>query len=183
MSGVSHKNSLERLTLADIESDIDEASRQLEDALGTKPRVFAYPCGQTFVGRGVSTQSYVPVIARKFLVGRTFNDVWGNGPLGCDLAQVAAINSDAMPTNQLREPFEDARTDGSWIVLGGHEIGGAGRQTTFPETIEAVVRWCRGEGVWIGTVGAIGETVEHMQRGGVTQAGPRSIPPAPSMRP
>ena len=161
---------LEKLTVADIDADLDEANRRLEDLLGLTPRVFAYPCGQTFVGRGVGTQSFVPVVARKFLVGRTFNDLWANAPLHCDLAQVAAINSDGMSFEQLHTQLDDALVEGSWIVLGGHDIGDSGAQTTSPATLEAVVQWCRRESVRIGTVGAIGSTVAGMQQRGVGQS-------------
>jgi peptidoglycan-N-acetylglucosamine deacetylase len=174
----SRKGALEQLTLADIEADLVEASRQLEDLLGVTPRVFAYPCGQTFVGRGTGTQSYVPVVARKFLVGRTFNDLWANSPLRCDLAQVAAINSDAKPIDALRRYLDAALIEGSWVVLGGHEIGASGHDSTVPATVEAVVGWCRTEGVRIGTVGAVGDMVARMQQSAVTDARTASNDPA-----
>jgi peptidoglycan-N-acetylglucosamine deacetylase len=174
------KQPLEDLTVADIEADLEAANRQLEGLLGITPRVFAYPCGQTFVGRGVETQSYVPVVARKFLVGRTFNDIWANAPLHCDLAQLAAINSDGKSFEQLRPQLDSGLVEGSWIVLGGHEIGDSGGQTTFPATLEAVVRWCRNEGVRIGTIGAIGSTVAAMQPRGADQSSARSMLSAPS---
>lgn len=166
-------NALERLSLADVEADLHEASRQIENLLGVTPRAFAYPCGQTFVGRGVGTQSYVPVVARMFDVGRTFNDMWANAPLHCDLAQVAAINSDEMSFDQLRGRLEDALSDGAWVVLGGHEVGDAGPETTRTSTIEAVVSWCRDEGISIGTVGAIGRDVAVMQQSGQGSNGSR----------
>lgn len=154
---------LENLSLRDIEADIDEANRQLEDTFGFVPRAFAYPCGQTFVGRGVNTRSYVPLIARRFLVGRTFHDAWPNAPRWCDLAQVTALDSDGKSFDGLRQWLDAALVEGSWVVLAGHEIGDSGPQTTFPATIKAVVGWCRTEGVHIATVGAIGETVAAMQ--------------------
>jgi hypothetical protein len=173
-------HALEDLTAADVDADIDEANRQLEDLLGVTPRVFAYPCGQTFVGRGIRTQSYVPVVARKFLVGRTFNDIWANAPLHCDLAQVAAINSDGMSFERLRPQLDDAFAEGSWIVLGGHEIGDSGPQTTYPATLEAIVQWCRSKGVRIGTVGAIGSTIAAMQQRALGQSSTRSMLSVPS---
>jgi peptidoglycan/xylan/chitin deacetylase (PgdA/CDA1 family) len=166
-------NTLERLSLADIEADLHEANRQIEDLLGLTARTFAYPCGQTFVGRGVGTQSYVPVVAQMFDVGRTFNDMWANAPLYCDLAQVAAINSDEMSFAQLRGRLDRALADGAWVVLGGHEVGDAGPETTLTSTIEAVVSWCRDEGIRVGTVGAIGREVAVMQRSGQGSNGSR----------
>jgi hypothetical protein len=42
------------------------ANETLEELLGVRPRTFAYPCGQRFVGAGENTRSYVPVVARHF---------------------------------------------------------------------------------------------------------------------
>jgi peptidoglycan/xylan/chitin deacetylase (PgdA/CDA1 family) len=161
--GSADRTALEQLTIADIGADLVEANRQIDELLGVTPRAFAYPCGQTYVGRGVGTQSYVPVVARMFRVGRTFRDDWANEPTRCDLAQVAAVSSDRRSFEALRPLLDDTLARGAWLVLGGHEIGTGDHQVTFPETIEAVVSWCRREGVRIGTIGAIGEAVATMQ--------------------
>jgi len=66
----SRKNSVEEYTLAQVEADIEAGGRGIERLLGVKSTTFAYPCGWKSVGRGAQTQSYVPVVARKFLAGR-----------------------------------------------------------------------------------------------------------------
>jgi peptidoglycan/xylan/chitin deacetylase (PgdA/CDA1 family) len=169
---------LEWLSIADIEADLHQANREIDDLLGVAPSVFAYPCGQTFVGRGVDCQSYVPVVARMFDVGRTFNDMWANSPRHCDLAQVAAMNCDELSFAQLRGRLQEALSDGAWIVLGGHEVGDVGHEVTSTSTIEAVVAWCRDEGVRIGTIGATGRDVAAVQRRDQGSSGAR--PSAPS---
>lgn len=122
--------------------------------------MFAYPCGQTFVGRGPRTQSYVPVVAELFGVGRTFNHRFANSPAHWDLAQVACISSDGLSFEELRPRLEETLDDGGWLVLGGHEVGDTGDlETTAVETLEAVVEWCRERRIWIDTVGSVGRHI------------------------
>jgi peptidoglycan/xylan/chitin deacetylase (PgdA/CDA1 family) len=162
----SRQNSLERMTIADFKSDMREANRLLRHLLDIDPTVFAYPCGHTFVGKGRSTKSLVPLIARSFKVGRTFNDVAANSPADVDLAQTMCVNSDDRTFENLRPMLEAAVADSAWLVLGGHEIGTAEQdgETTRTETIEAVVSWCRSNGVWIDTIGNVARAVEVFGR-------------------
>src|SRR5688572_24482762 len=49
-------NALEDYTLEQMRNELTEANKAIERLLGVKPQVFAYPCGQTFVGRGKDTK-------------------------------------------------------------------------------------------------------------------------------
>jgi peptidoglycan/xylan/chitin deacetylase (PgdA/CDA1 family) len=60
-------NALEDWTLQAIAADVDAATTSIEHLVGTRPLTFAYPCGQSFVGRGRQRQSYVPLIAERFV--------------------------------------------------------------------------------------------------------------------
>jgi hypothetical protein len=157
----SRGNALERMTVADFRSEVSEANRQLRRVLGLEPTVFAYPCGHTFVGQGLNTQSLVPLIAEMFDVGRTFNDVVANSLADFDPAQTACVNSDEKTFVALLPTLEAAVADSAWLVLGGHEIGyAADYETTQVGTIEAVVSWCRRNGVWIDTIGNVARAAE-----------------------
>ena len=156
----SRTRPLEALTLTDLRREVDDAQRQLHELVGVVPRVFAYPCGQTFVGRGRSTRSMVPMVAERFVAGRTFNDVSANSPQHCDLAQVAAVDADGLTFTQLLPRLESTLADGAWLVLGGHEFGDeGGHETTGVATVEAVVAWCRAHDVWIDTIGTVAQRV------------------------
>jgi hypothetical protein len=63
-------NALENYTLKDIEKEMLECNRRVEAVCGCVPATFAYPCGNTFVGRGKKLHSYIPVVAKHFLAGR-----------------------------------------------------------------------------------------------------------------
>jgi hypothetical protein len=154
------------MTVAAFGSEVCEANRRLLHLLGIEPTVFAYPCGEAFVGRGRSTKSLVPLIAERFRVGRTFNDLTPNSPAHVDLAQTRCVNSDRRTFDDLLPLLETTVGDGAWLVLGGHEVGGAGEgdDTTWMQTIEAVVSWCRGNDVWIDTIGNAAGAVSTFRR-------------------
>jgi peptidoglycan-N-acetylglucosamine deacetylase len=151
--------SREQMTLADFKWEVHEANRRLRRLLGLQPRVFAYPCGETTVGRGRRTHSLVPFISRTFDIGRTFMNVSANSPVEFDPAQTACVWCDGQTLQSLMPRLEAALSDRAWLVLGGHHVGKVGSaeaQTTGVDTIEAVVDWCRANRVWVDTVGKVG---------------------------
>jgi peptidoglycan/xylan/chitin deacetylase (PgdA/CDA1 family) len=150
-------DALYRMTLKEMRAELLAASARIRQLLSVDPWSFAYPCGQTFVGRGTETQSYVPVVAELFGVGRTFNEHWANSPVQCDLAQVACVCSDGAKPELAYAAFDQAVAEGEWLVLGGHEIAESGQVgTTSVELIETIGRRCRERDVWVDTVGAVG---------------------------
>ena len=66
----SRENALEDYTLQEMRTELDSANEFIEKNHGIRPVSFAYPCGQTFVGRGEHTKSYVPLVASMFETGR-----------------------------------------------------------------------------------------------------------------
>ncbi len=168
----SRHNALEQMTVRDYAHELSEANRRLRLLLGVEPAVFAYPCGETFVGRGLETTSVVPLVARRFAVGRTFNDCTANSPTELDFAQVRCVNSDARTFGDLRPMLEATLDDGAWLVLGGHEISDSGveRESTRARTIERVIGWCREHGFLIDTLGAAARVIEEMRSLAVSRA-------------
>jgi peptidoglycan/xylan/chitin deacetylase (PgdA/CDA1 family) len=154
-------NALEEMTIDGMGKEIDDAQRAIVGALGIEPRSFAFPCGQTFVGRGRDVKSYVPLIAERFLSGRKWLNEDANDPAFCDLAQLLAFESDGKPFDALKLLVDKAAAEGRWLILVGHEVGDAGYQTTLASSIEALCRYCREptNGIRIDTVGAIADTI------------------------
>jgi len=166
---------LEAMTLDEMERDILDASAAIDDRLGVRPATFAYPCGQTFVGRGEGVRSYVPLVARHFLVGRAaFNEIH-NDPARCDLAQATGMDGDDKRFEQLRALVDRARADGGWVILFGHEVGQAGPQTTREAALDALCAYCTDEanGIWIDTVAAVGRYVADTRRARAADAASR----------
>ncbi|HPC97152.1 MAG TPA: polysaccharide deacetylase family protein [Sedimentisphaerales bacterium] len=145
---------LEDYTLAQMERELKEANRVIESAVGVRPATFAYPCGQTFVGRGAHLHSYVPLVARMFEAGRGWMDEAANDPAFCDPAQLLGVELDGRDFAAAKKLIDTAVENGSWLVFAGHEIGEGGRQTTRIDTLEAICRYARdpNNGIWIGTI-------------------------------
>lgn len=160
-------NVLENYTEAQMEEELLVANGRLADLFGSAPRTFAYPCGQTFVGRGVDRRSYVPVVARHFLAGRGFRDEYYNRPDFVDLAKVGGTEMDGVPFEQLVSHIERAAANGQWVVFVGHEVVSdpARRQTVTPETLQRLCDHCLdpAHGVWLDTVATVAERIRGSQ--------------------
>lgn len=113
---------LEDYDLKRMRAEIIDANNQIEAILGVRPRSFAYPCGQTYVGRGVDTRSYVPVVADLFLTGRRWLDETTNSPAHYDPAQIMSMKMDGEQFPSIERRIERTRRSGNWLVLAGHEI-------------------------------------------------------------
>ncbi len=159
-------NALEEMTLYQMAREIDGATRAIEKLLGVRPESFAYPCGQTFVGRGKSAKSYVPLVAARFLSGRKWLSEGANAPAFCDLAQVLAIESDGKTFEQIRTLVDQATDDGRWLILAGHEIGNEAYQTTLASALENLCRYAKepANGLWIDTVGNVGRYILKVRK-------------------
>jgi peptidoglycan/xylan/chitin deacetylase (PgdA/CDA1 family) len=148
---------LESYTIERIAEDIAAADDEIEKMLGLRTKTFAYPCGQKFVGREMTTQSYVPVIAKRFIIGRGFNDTTANDPAYFDRAQTLGVDMDMQSFEQLQPQIDAAAERGAWLVLVGHDVGKLPtRQTTLVETIDGICRYCRENRIWLDTLNAVG---------------------------
>lgn len=153
----SRANALEDYTLERMERELLEAGRLIHHMLGVTPRTFAYPCGQKFIGRGQSAQSYVPLVAKHFLAGRGFKDESVHDPLAGDLAQVMGIDADDQTFEQLKVWIDRAAQTGGWLVFAAHDVGDFERQAMRADVLEAICRYCvePANGIWIDTVAAV----------------------------
>jgi peptidoglycan-N-acetylglucosamine deacetylase len=149
---------LEQYTLTRMQQELEDANAAIARALGVTPLTFAYPCGQTFVGRGEGTSSYVPVVSRLFLAGRGWLDEAPNDPSAVDLAQVFGASMDDQEFEDLRSLLDQTIANGGWLVLGGHDIGHTpGRQVTRVATLETLLAYASDprNGLWIDTVAQV----------------------------
>jgi peptidoglycan-N-acetylglucosamine deacetylase len=115
---------LELLTLADIEEDILLGESRLKRVFGDKKHTFCYPCYYHHVGEGASRQSYVPVVAKHFIAGRTGSCNRGMlvDPTWCDLACVESQACEAMTGYELIGLCERAANRRQWCILTFHGI-------------------------------------------------------------
>ena len=162
----SRSKALEDYTLDGIEREMTEANRRIHDLLGVTPESFAYPCGQTFVGRGTNTQSYVPVAARIFLTARGWLDEAPNDPAYVDFAQLTGIESDGKDFDEILPIIEGASKTGLWVVLAGHDMRATGGQTTRLAMLDKLAAYATepANGVWIAPVGTVARYVRDRRR-------------------
>jgi peptidoglycan/xylan/chitin deacetylase (PgdA/CDA1 family) len=159
----SRDKALEDYTLQKMDSELDSANRLIKKMLGVQPVSFAYPCGQTFVGRGAKARSYIPVIAAMFETGRGFLSESPNDPAFCDMSQLTGIELDGKSFEQVKSLIETARNKGLWIVFAGHEMNASGVQTSQLATIEAICKYASdpANGIWIDNIHRIAAYVKE----------------------
>ncbi|MEP7367642.1 MAG: polysaccharide deacetylase family protein [Acidobacteriota bacterium] len=158
----SRKKALEEYSAAKWGAELDTANRAIEQMLGVKAISFAYPCGSKYIGRGESTLSTVPLVAKRFLSGRGFRDEAANDPAYCDLAQLLGVESDGMSMEQMKQAVNTAAQTGAWLVFAGHEIGPAGKQTTAAAVLDQFLAYAKdpANGIWLETVGTVARYVK-----------------------
>jgi beta-glucosidase len=154
---------LEDYSLGQMSQELDSASRLISEVLNVKPVSFAFPCGQTYIGKGHKTRSYVPLIADKFESGRTWLDEGPNDPTYCDMARLGGMELDGKTFAEVLVLIEQAREHNSWLVLAGHEMNTEGRQTSLLSTLDSLCSYAQDpkNGIWIDNVKNIGRYVSE----------------------
>ena len=154
-------NALEDYTLASMRNELLATNKQIEDMLGVTCESYAYTCGQKYVGRGLNTKSYIPVVAELFSSGRGFLDETANAPGFLDLAQLTGIESDGKDFKDLKPYLDKAQENGDWIVLAGHEMAENGNQTTRLSMLEELITYAQdpSNGIWLTTVSEVADYI------------------------
>lgn len=153
---------LEKYTEEQMEDELLETNKQIESLLGVTPTSFAYPCGETTMGRGIDAKSYIPVVARHFKTGRGWLDETSNDPTYFDPALIRGMKMDDMTFEEIRPLIDQAREQGYWLVLAGHEIGQSGPLTTRASMLKDLLTYLRDEApeIWVAPVGEVAAYAE-----------------------
>ncbi|OFY64140.1 MAG: polysaccharide deacetylase [Bacteroidetes bacterium RBG_13_43_22] len=162
----SRTRALEDYTLDRMKTELDSANRLIKETLNVNPVSFAYPCGQTFIGRGINVQSYVPLVAIMFESGRDWLSEAPNDPAYCDLSQLNAAELDGKSFEQVLKLIETAKAGGYWLILAGHEMNTEGNQTSRIDTIEAICKYATdpANGIWIDNVHNIASFIKQKRK-------------------
>jgi len=173
----SRSRALEDYDLLRMSRELDSASILINRYLGIEPVSFAYPCGQTYVGRGKETESYVPLVATMFETGRTWLGEASNDPVYCDMAQLSSAELDGKTFQEILKLFEGSA--GKWLILAGHETDVGGVQTSRLATIEEICKYASdpANGIWIANVHDIAQYInskrnEPMRTGSIPYLNP-----------
>ena len=165
---------LETYTLQRMRIELDSASAVIKNLLGVQTVSFAYPCGETFVGKGVNLKSYIPVVASLFESGRLWLSEGPNDPVYCDMAQLTGMELDGKSFDQVKALIESAKKKGQWLILAGHEINNDGKQTSLLSTIEELCKYASdpANGIWIDNVHNIASYIREKRGEGRYEALP-----------
>jgi peptidoglycan-N-acetylglucosamine deacetylase len=158
----SRDTALENYGLAQMDAELDQANADIKRLTGVTPRSFAYPCGQTFVGRGPTTSSYVPLISKRFVAGRLWLGETANDPAFVDLSQVHAVSMDDRDLAALQTMLDASVEQGRWLVLAGHDISEQpGPMTTRVSLLKALAEYLsvRERGIWVAPVGTVADWI------------------------
>ena len=161
-SWIEAANALENMVLEDMRVNIASASRFVGETLGVQPRTFAYPCYQTFLGRGAKRISYVPLVAELFLAGRGGGDECSADPASVDLAHVPAITADTRTFEELRPWIDEAVEQGRWLVFVAHDVTPEpSRQAITVTELRKVVEYVlRQKEIRVGTFGKVAKLIK-----------------------
>lgn len=177
---VTEEKNMKNYSLDRMRNELNEANRRIGELLGIRPESFAYTCGETAVGAGPESESYIPLIAELFSSGRGWLDEAVNKPLKINLAHVLGMKMDDTTFDSLKPVLDMARSKGYWVVLVGHEIAEIGEQqtgnyayTTSLELLEELIRYVKDPAnrAWLAPVRDVAEYIGQQRKypGGVTQ--------------
>lgn len=161
----ARSNALEDFTLDRMADELDRATAVIERLTKRTPSTFAYPCGQTFVGRGETLQSYIPLAADRFTVARAAYNEVPNDPGFCDLANAAGLSADDVSFEYLKSLVDAATDSASWLILYGHNVGEGGHQTVRADALDALCDYLTKlyDDVWTDTVAAVGGYIQQVR--------------------
>ena len=162
----ARQRALEDYSLKQMQRELKAANDSLYQSLGVIPRQFAYPCGQSFVGRGKKTKSYVPLIDKLFATGRNWLSEGPNDPSFCDFSQLTGMEMDGKDFEQIRLLVQQAKNNGQWLVLAGHDMGDSGLQTTRLTMLKNLMEYAKdpANGIWLAPVGEVAAYIREQRK-------------------
>jgi peptidoglycan/xylan/chitin deacetylase (PgdA/CDA1 family) len=159
----SRDKALEDYTMDKMRKELEQTNAEIKELLGVTPTVYAYPCGQTYIGSGLHAQSFIPLISEMFLAGRGWMDEAPVDPFYRDMANLTGIEMDNKDFDQILPLIESASDNGQWVVLAGHESNHSGSQTTYLKMLEKLCEYATdpSNDIWIAPIGTIAQYVKE----------------------
>jgi peptidoglycan-N-acetylglucosamine deacetylase len=78
------------------------------------------------------------------------------------LSQITGIEMDGKSFKEIKAIIDNAREDGMWLVLGGHEINKKGPQTTETKMLIKLLKYLKETPeIWVAPVGEITTYVQN----------------------
>lgn len=156
---------LEDYTVDRMREELDQANKEIETLLGVSMISYAYPCGQTTIGKGERSQSFIPLISEMFVSGREWLSEAPVDPWYCDMAALTGMKMDNKEFEEILELIESARDRGQWLILAGHETSDQGNQTTYLSMLRQLCEYAKDStnGILIAPVGTVARYVKEQR--------------------
>lgn len=163
----SREKALDNYSQPDMRRELEQTNAEIQNLLGVTPTVYAYPCGQTYLGKGANAQSFIPLISEMFLAGRGWLSEAPVDPVYGDMAHLTGMKMDNMDFDEILPIIESASAAGQWLILAGHETNTSGRQTTYLTMLEKLSQYATdpANGIWVAPIGTIAEYVAEKREG------------------
>ncbi|MEM2886183.1 MAG: polysaccharide deacetylase family protein [Thermoproteota archaeon] len=156
----------ESMSLEEIEEDILEAERRLNEAFQRRKRSFCYPCYEPFVGRGETKKSYVHVVARHFVAGRGRGEI-ANSPANCDLHYLWSWPVERASGAELVGLAEQV-AEGRWGIMTFHGIHQGHLPVADVDLVELLRFLSRNRGrIWVAPVAEVAQRILDWRAGAV----------------
>lgn len=154
---------LEDYTMDRMKKELEQANHEIQEILGVEMVSYAYPCGQTTIGKGAKSQSFIPLISELFLTGREWLSEAPVDPWYCDMAALTGMKMDNKDFEEILDLIETASKKGQWLILAGHETSDQGNQTTYLSMLRQLCEYAKdsANGIWIAPVGTVGQYVKE----------------------
>lgn len=161
---------VEDFTIEEIRQELTNSNKLIHEKLGVLPKTFAYPCGQTAVGKGANVKSYVPIAADIFSNSRLWLTEYLNDPSFVDIYQLAGSRMDDLPFSELLPVIKQAQKQNRWVIFAGHDVGVGGQYSTREKTLKALIEYAQDpkNKIWLDTVSNIADYVKAQQKANTT---------------
>ena len=160
------KYALEDYTLDRMRAELNQANQEVEEMLGVKMVSYAYPCGQSWIGKGSNVQSFIPLVSDMFLTGRLWLSEAPVDPWYCDMSALTGMRMDNMEFEEILPLIQSASAKGQWLILAGHETADEGNQTSYFSMLRQLAEYAQDpeNGIWIAPVGTVGQYVVEQRK-------------------
>lgn len=131
---VSHPH-LPDLGSDEVTEELVDSKAYLEEVTGKEVTSFAYPYGEYYEGVDGQTAD------AGYATARTADDGFNDEDTGAYLLRAYTVEADT-PIALVKDLIDEAKADGTWLIISFHHIDDSGRQYSIPtEYVEEVIAY------------------------------------------
>lgn len=139
--------------MAEMTEEINRAATWLDEHIGPDPdRSFAYPCGNTCIGNPPDQGAYLHAVATRHRFARGWSaSAQVNKPQHVNLMLIECFAFDENTLDNLQGAVHQGLTEGGWVCLGFHGIGGPSH-ITERHVHQRLLEFLKHQNLWVAPV-------------------------------